>query len=196
MLDALRTSISMMITTTLLMGFLYPAIVAAIAGALFPSRAEGSLIEQGGRVVGSELIGQLAVSDRYFWPRPSAAAKGAYDPRLSSGSNVAPSNPALFEVVAQRAAALRASGHASEVIPVDLVTASGSGLDPDLSPQAAHFQVARVSRARGVPEAEVAELVDALIQGRTLGILGAPRVNVLRLNLALDQRFEEARVVR
>ena len=169
-----------------LTGVLYPALVTVVAQQLFPHQANGSLIERQGRVVGSRLIGQSWSSPGHFWGRPSATGAAPYNAAASGGSNLAPTNPALVEVVEARIAALRSSNPMQvSPIPDELVTASASGLDPHISPAAAHWQVARVARARGIPEADLHRLVTAHTEERTLGILGSARVNVLELNLAL-----------
>jgi K+-transporting ATPase ATPase C chain len=153
----------------------------------FREQANGSRIESGGRVVGSRLLGQPFSSEKYFWGRPSATGPQPYNGAVSSGSNQGPLNPALESAVKDRIATLRKADPANDApVPVDLVTASASGLDPHISPAAAEYQVARVARARQVPEQRVRELVLAATTGRTFGILGEPRVNVLELNLALD----------
>jgi K+-transporting ATPase ATPase C chain len=170
---------------TLLTGLVYPLLVTGIAALAFPHQAGGSLVEQGGRVVGSELVGQPFGGPGWFWSRPSATAP-AYNAGASSGSNLGPSNPALHERVAASVATLRAA-HGEAAIPVDLATASGSGLDPHLSPAAAFYQVERVARERGLGEEAVRALVERHVEGRTFGLLGEPRVNVLRLNLALAE---------
>lgn len=168
----------------LLAGLLYPAVATLAGGALFPAQARGSLVERDGVVVGSRLVAQGFVGDGYFQPRPSAAS---YDPRAAAGSNLAPSNPALRERVAASSAAIAGrEGAAAADIPVDLVTASGSGLDPHLSPAAARLQVARVARARGITVDSVQAAVEAHTLPPTLGVFGQSRVNVLELNLALD----------
>ncbi len=166
---------------------LYPAVVTVAARALFPRQAEGSLIRDGETIRGSALIGQPFDGAGYFWSRLSATTP-AYNASASSGSNLGPTNPALAEAVKDRVKALRAADPSNTApVPVDLVTASGSGLDPHITPAAAAYQVARVARARNLPEAQVQQLVAANTEGRTFGILGEPRVNVLQLNLALDR---------
>lgn len=169
---------------TILTGLLYPLAVTAVAQAFFPFQANGSFIIQNKVVVGSELIGQPFDAPGYFWGRPSATD---YNASASAGSNLGPTNPALIEVVKARIAALQAADPANkDPIPVDLVTASASGLDPDISVAAAIYQVPRVARARGVEQAKILDLVKQNVEPRQLGFLGEPRINVLRLNLALD----------
>jgi K+-transporting ATPase ATPase C chain len=187
MLSNLRPALVMIVLMTVLLGGVYPAAVTAIASALFPWQAGGSLIEQDGRTVGSALIGQAFADPKHFWSRPSATAPYPYNASASSGSNMGPSNPALTDAVAGRVEALRNAdpNHAAEV-PVDLVTASGSGLDPHISPAAAQFQMDRVARVRGMDPAKVRALVERFTEDRQFGFFGEPRVNVLRLNLALD----------
>lgn len=170
---------------TLLTGLAYPLAVTAVAQLLFPDRANGSRIESDGRIVGSELIGQPFSGPGRFWSRPSATAP-AYHGGASAGSNLGPTNPALHDRVEATVAALRAA-HGDGAIPVDLATASGSGLDPHISPAAARYQVARVARELGLPVEAVERLVSAHTEPRAFGVLGEPRVNVLRLNLALDE---------
>lgn len=166
-----------------LCGLVYPTLTTLLAGAIFPKQAQGSLIEQSGKIIGSELIGQPFSGERYFSGRPSAAGIG-YDPRSASGTNWAVSNPALRERVQKDAQVIaKREGISVEQIPPDLLAASGSGLDPHISPQAAQIQIARVARARGLSERQVRQLVE---QNTQQGILGHPRVNVLKLNLALD----------
>ncbi len=181
-------SLLMLLLMTLLTGIAYPLLVTGIAQSVFPRQANGSVIERGGKPAGSELIGQPFDDPRYFWSRPSATSPQAYNGGASAGSNLGTANPALADAVKQRIAALKAAdpGNAAS-IPVDLVTASASGLDPQISPAAAHYQVARVARVRHLDAARVQALVDQATEGRQLGMLGEPRVNVLRLNLMLDQ---------
>ena len=178
----------MLLALTLLTGVLYPLAVTGIAQGVFPHQARGSLIVRGDRVMGSSLIGQPFSSSRYFWGRPSATTP-AYDAMASTGSNLGPSNPALVESARARLAALRAADPSSSApVPVDLVTASGSGLDPDISAASAMVQVPRVARERGLSADALTRMVRRHTQQRTLGILGEPVVNVLELNLALDAR--------
>ncbi len=183
----LRPALVLLLAFTVLTGVAYPLVVTGLAKLAFPGQAEGSLIVRGGRVVGSRLVGQPFEDARYFWGRPSATSPVPYDASASTGSNLGPLNPALLAAVRPRVAALRAADSTARgPVPVDLVTASGSGLDPDISPAAAEFQVARVARARGMAPEAVRALVRRHTTGRTLGVLGEPRVNVLELNLDLD----------
>jgi K+-transporting ATPase ATPase C chain len=178
----------MTVVLTILLGILYPVAMVGIAHLLFPAQAAGSLIDRGGHVVGSAIIGQNFASDKYFHPRPSAAGNKGYDASNSGGSNSGPTSKAFIDTVRSRIKALRESesGLNHSPIPVDLVTASGSGLDPEISIAAATVQVARVAKARGLSDQAVQHLVDAHVRGRWLGLLGEPGVNVLELNLALD----------
>jgi len=185
MASHIRPAVVMTLLLTFVTGVMYPLAVTALAG-LFPHQAGGSLLLRGGKVIGSALIGQPFAEARYFHPRPSAAGNG-YDAIASSGSNLGPVDRRLIDRVEATATVLRAQ-HPGAPIPVDLVTASGSGLDPHVSPAGAEFQVARVASARGLPEADVRALVRAHTEQRQLGVLGEPRVNVLLLNVALDAR--------
>ncbi|MDR4470556.1 MAG: potassium-transporting ATPase subunit KdpC [Nitrospira sp.] len=188
MKDEIRPALTMLLILTVLTGLIYPLTVTGLAQLFFPDQANGSLIVREGKVIGSELIGQHFDKPEYFWSRPSATSRFPYNAAASAGSNLGPTNPALIEAVNARVAALRAADPGNDSpIPVDLVTASGSGLDPHISPAAALYQVKRVARARGMNEAVVRELVARSTQGRQLGLLGEPRVNVLLLNLALDE---------
>ncbi len=175
-----------LLSLTVVTGLFYPALVTGIAQVAFPFQANGSLLSQHGQVKGSALIGQSFTDPKYFWSRPSATSPFPYNAESSSGSNLGPTNPELLAKVQERVKALR-QGQPGEdkLIPVDLVTSSGSGLDPHLSPAAALYQVSRVARARGLSEARVQQLVRQHTEDRQVGILGEPRVNVLRLNLAL-----------
>jgi K+-transporting ATPase ATPase C chain len=187
MLQTALQSLRALIVLTVITGVAYPLVVTGIAQLAFPEQANGSLIRDGDKLRGSLLIGQPFTDAKYLWSRPSATGPVPYNGAVSSGSNQGPTNPALKEAVEGRVKALRdAGGDPSKPVPVDLVTASGSGLDPHISPAAAEYQVERVAKARGMPAATVRELVAKHTEGRQLGILGEPRVNVLTLNLALD----------
>lgn len=183
----LRPALTLFVTLSLITGLLYPLAVTGVAQTAFPHQANGSLITQGGKAVGSELIGQSFTEPGHFWGRPSATAPMPYNASASGGSNLGPTNPALVEAVKARIEALRAADPGNtQPVPVDLVTASASGLDPHISPAAAAYQTERVARARSLPVAQVQALVQQHTENPWLGVLGEPRVNVLALNLALD----------
>lgn len=187
MLRELRNATVVFLLLTALTGVAYPALVTLVAQTAFPHQASGSLLRADGRVVGSELIGQHFSSPEYFWGRPSATTAVPYNGAASSGSNLGPLNPALASAVQRRVTVLRAADPGNtRPVPVDLVTASASGLDPHISVAAAEYQVPRVARERGLPGERVRALVRAATEGRAFGVLGEPRVNVLKLNLALD----------
>jgi potassium-transporting ATPase KdpC subunit len=197
MLKEIRPAIVFIVALTVITGLIYPFAMTGIAGAIFPSQVQGSLIERDGKVIGSELIGQPFTSDKYFHGRPSATVGPdpqdpskttavPYNAANSGGANLGPTNRALIERVQGDVDKLKKENPSSPV-PIDLVTTSGSGLDPDITPEGALFQVARVAKARNLPENQIRQLVNDHVEGRLLGILGEPRVNVLELNLALDQ---------
>jgi K+-transporting ATPase ATPase C chain len=186
MASLIRPALVLLGAFTVLCGLLYPAAVTGVAQAAFPKQANGSLLQQDGRVLGSSLIGQPFSDPAYFWGRPSGTAPFANNAGASSGTNQGPLNPALHEAVKARIEALRAADPGNDApVPVDLSTASGSGLDPHISPAGAEYQVGRVARVRGLDPAKVKALVEQHTEERTLGILGEARVNVLQLNLAL-----------
>jgi K+-transporting ATPase ATPase C chain len=183
----IRPALSLFVLMSVITGLAYPVAVTGIAGTLFPKEAAGSLIVKEGKPVGSALIGQNFTDPEYFWGRPSATGPQPYNSAASSGSNQGPLNPALVAAVKGRIEALKAADPDNKrPIPADLVTASGSGLDPEISPSAAEYQVARIARVRGLPAESIRALVAASTQDRQWGIFGEPRVNVLALNLALD----------
>jgi K+-transporting ATPase ATPase C chain len=183
----LRAAFMSFVLLSAITGLVYPLVVTGVAQVVFPRQADGSLVVRDGRVVGSSLIGQPFDDPRYFWSRLSATSPHAYNAAASSGSNYGPLNASLEDAVRGRIAALREADPGNTApVPVDLVTASGSGLDPHVSPAAARYQVGRVARVRGLPPATVAALVDRYTAGRQWGVLGEPTVNVLELNLALD----------
>lgn len=182
-------ALRMTAVTVVVTGLVYPLLVWGISATAFPAQASGSLVTRGGAVVGSALIGQEFTSDRYFHSRPSAAGGAGWDAMSSGASNLGPTSRSLVSAVETRVAGVVASdpGASEGAVPVDMVTASGSGLDPDISPDNAYLQVARVAKARGLNESAVRDLVAAHVAGRAFGLLGEPRVNVLALNLALDE---------
>ena len=197
MLKEIRPAIVFIVALTLITGLLYPLAMTGVAGVIFPASSQGSLIEKDGKVVGSELIGQVFTKDEYFHGRPSATntpdpkdstktVDAPYNAANSMGSNLGPTNQALIDRVKGDVEKLK-EGNPSGAVPIDLVTTSGSGLDPDISPDAALFQVPRVAKARNMPEDRIRQLVQEHTQGRFLGLLGEPRVNVLALNMALDR---------
>ena len=186
MWSLLRQTVVVFLALTAVTGVIYPLAITVVAQAVFPHQANGSLIEQGGKVVGSELIGQQFDDPKYFWSRPSATTP-AYNAAASTGSNYGPTNPDQLKAVHDRVDALRkAHPDQSESVPIDLVTASGSGLDPHISPAAAEYQISRVAKSRGVNAQVIRDLVAEHTNGRQLGVFGESRVNVLKLNLALD----------
>ena len=197
MVKELRPAIVLVVALTIITGLVYPLVMTGIAGVIFPYQSQGSVIEQDGKVVGSALIGQEFTSDKYFHGRPSATVApdpndatktvpAPYNAANSGGSNLGPTNKALIERVQGDVDKLKHE-NPSAAVPIDLVTTSGGGLDPHISPQTAYFQVPRVAKARNMPEDRVRQLVEEHVEGRTLGLLGEPRVNILALNLALDR---------
>jgi K+-transporting ATPase ATPase C chain len=188
MWQQLGTGFKMMLVLTVLTGLLYPGVVTGLCQVLFPARANGSLIVANGHAIGSELIGQNFKKPEYFQPRPSAAGNDGYDPMASSASNLGPTSQKLADRVKDSVASFRKNNpDYTGPIPADLVTASGSGLDPDISPASAEVQAARIAKARGIPVEQVRNLIASHTQGRDFGFMGDPRVNVLEINLALDQ---------
>lgn len=186
LLQQLRTGFMVLLALTVLTGVIYPLFIMGVGQVAFTSHVNGSLISHNGVMVGSRLIGQDFTSPRYFWGRPSATSPYPYNASDSSASNLGPTNPALLSTVKARMIALEQSNPHGTAIPVDLVTASASGLDPEISPTAAYYQAARIAKARNLPLSTVDKLIQAHTQNRQLGFLGEPRVNVLELNLALD----------
>lgn len=191
MFQQLRTATLMLLTLTILTGGVYPLVVTAIAQLMFPGQANGSIVLNKEQQFGSSLIGQSFTSPKYFWSRLSATSVAPYNAAASSGSNYGPMNPALTESATARIAALKSGGARTNAVPVDLVTSSASGLDPHISPAAAELQIERVAKARQLSVDEVRRLVMEHTEGRTFGVLGEPRVNVLLLNVSLDQMTEQ-----
>jgi K+-transporting ATPase ATPase C chain len=190
MFKLLRQSLLMLLLMTLITGVLYPLLVTGVSQVAFAHAANGSVLEKDGMPLGSELIGQAFTDAKYFWPRPSATAPFANNPSASGASNLGPTNTALSDAVKQRMDTLRAADPGNTApVPVDLVTASASGVDPHISPAAAQYQLARVARVRGMRTEDVAKLVERATEGRQFVFMGEPRVNVLKLNLMLDRRW-------
>ena len=189
MLRQLRAALTVFLVLSIVTGVIYPLVVTGVAQAIFPYRANGSVMEKNGKAVGSQLIGQPFDDPRYFWSRPSATDKFGYNSTLSTGSNLGPTNPDQLKAVKERIETIRQT-HPDQQgpVPIDLVTASASGLDPHISPAAAEYQVARVAKARGMTVDALRRLVADHTEGRVLGLMGEPRVNVLMLNLDLDAR--------
>ena len=186
-LKQLRVAFVLLVLFTILTGMLYPALVTGLAQLFFPWHANGSMLQHNDKVVGSVLIGQSFSDPKYFWGRASATDPFPYNAASSGGSNLAPSNPDLHSKVKERVALLRqADPNNTNLVPLDLVTSSASGLDPEISPLAARYQASRIAKARGISETAVLQLIEAHFQSRTFGLLGEPRVNVMQLNLALD----------
>lgn len=183
----IKPAILLFIIFTIICGGIYPAVVTGIAYVLFPKQAAGSFItDKGGKEIGSTLIGQPFSDPRYFWPRPSATSDFGYNPMASGGSNSGPTNPDYLKTVGDRVKVLRDSG-VTDPLPIELVQASASGLDPHISPEAALLQISRVAKARGISEESLQKVINSRIEERQLGFMGAPRVNVLVLNLELDR---------
>jgi K+-transporting ATPase ATPase C chain len=188
------TAILFTLVTTVLLGLVYPAVVTVLAQVLFRNQANGQLISKGGELMGSRIIAQPFTGSQYFHPRPSAAGANGYDATSSSGSNLGPTSQKLVDRVKVDVAALQ-TDRPGQLVPIEMVTTSGSGLDPDISREAARFQLARVAKARGISESELSQVLDAYIVPRQFGFLGESRVNVLELNLELDRRYPARRLV-
>jgi K+-transporting ATPase ATPase C chain len=187
----LGTAALFTLVTVVLLGIVYPLVITAIAQLAFPNQANGSIVTIEGKPVGSDIIGQLWTKPRYFWGRPSAAGKNGYDPTATGGTNLGPTSKKLIDATRATIAALKKANPDSRLpVPMDLVTSSASGIDPDISPEGAYYQAARVAKARGMSVAAVDALIAKAIRGRELGFLGEPHVNVLELNLALDGKWK------
>jgi K+-transporting ATPase ATPase C chain len=187
MIRQIKPGLLILLFFTILTGIIYPTVVTGVAQLIFPWQANGSIVEKNGKPIGSLLIGQSFADPNYFYSRPSATSPFPYNGEASSGSNMGPSNPDFLATVKERVSNFQKIDSGSTLIPVDLVTASGSGLDPDISPYAAFYQVSRIAKLRNIPEDEIKQLIEGLIQRRQLSVFGEPRVNVLQLNLALDE---------
>ena len=187
MIKHLGTSLRLTIVTVVLLGLIYPFVMTGLAQIIFPKQANGSLVAANGKVVGSDIIGQLWTKPQYFQGRPSAAGKG-YDPTSTGGTNYGPTSKKLIDSTKATIAALEKQNPGAGTPPMDLITSSGSGIDPDITPEGAYYQASRIAKARGMSVAQVNELIAAHVQGRELGFLGEPHVNVMELNLALDGR--------
>jgi K+-transporting ATPase ATPase C chain len=186
-LHHLRTAVLFTVTSIVLLGLVYPLVMTGIAAILFPAQANGSLVTVNGRIVGSDIIGQLFTKPQYFHGRPSAAGKNGYDPTATGGTNLGPTSKKLIDATRATIAALKHDNpDATDPIPMDLVTSSGSGIDPDISPDSAYYQAPRIAKARGLALSDVRSLIAAHVRPRELGFLGEPHVNVLELNRALD----------
>lgn len=189
-MNLIRPALLLLLVLTAITGVLYPLAVTGVGQVLFAHTANGSVMEKDGKPLGSELIGQSFTDPKYFWPRPSATSPFPDNPSASGASNLGPTNPALTDAVKQRIATLRAADSDNQApVPVDLVTASASGVDPDISPAAANYQIARVAKARHMNPDDVGKLVERATENRQFALLGEPRVNVLKLNLMLDSRW-------
>lgn len=191
-LNQLKTGFILLLLLTVLTGLIYPTFITCIAQLIFPWQANGSLFEKNKQLIGSQLIGQSFTDPKYFWGRPSATSPFPYNAGNSSGSNLGPSNPNFLVAIKERVSRIKQNDYQHKLVPVDLVTASASGLDPEISPFAAFYQVSRIAKARSISEQKIQLLIRNFTRYRVLGILGEPRVNVLELNLALDRLAEKS----